>query len=267
MNWISLVVWTILMAGIALPANSQVPAPSGPKFQVPPTKKLPATSTAAKPQAQPPKSAAALPGLKTQKEKVSYSLGQNLGMNFKQQGVDIDFQLLSRGIQDALLGAKPMISEKDMSQAMETFRQQMMAKQQAQMQVLAVKNKKEGEEFLAENKSRAGVVALSSGLQYKELKAGTGATPKSTDTVTVNYRGTLLDGTEFDNSYKRREPVTFEVSKIIAGWTEALQLMKVGAKWQLFVPSSLAYGQSSPGAEIPPNSTLVFEIELLSIKP
>ena len=134
------------------------------------------------------------------------------------------------------------------------------------MRVFGEKNKLEGEKFLAANKTQAGVVALPSGLQYRELVAGTGVTPKASDTVITHYRGTLLDGSEFDSSYKRGEPARFGVTQVIRGWTEALQLMKVGAKWQLFVPSNLAYGERSPGPEIGPSSTLIFEIELIGIQ-
>ena len=202
----------------------------------------------------------------TPKEKRSYSLGLDLGMNFRQQEIDVDLRLLTKGIQDALAGAKPLLNEKDYADVMETFRKEMASRQESRMKILADKNKLEGEKFLAGNTSQTGVVTLPSGLQYKEINAGTGPVPKPTDTVSVHYRGTLIDGSEFDSSYKRGVPVSFTVNGVIPGWTEALQLMKVGAKWQLFVPASLGYGERSPGPEIPPNSTLIFEVELLGIK-
>jgi FKBP-type peptidyl-prolyl cis-trans isomerase FklB len=181
--------------------------------------------------------------------------------------MDINPKILVRGIQDILSSSPLLLSEKEIEKCMEAFRQEMMARQQVRMKGLAEKNNLEGEKFLAENKTLEGVVTLPSGLQYKVLVPGSGATPKASDTVVTQYRGTLLNGTEFDSSYKRNEPATFPVSGVIPGWTEALQLMKTGAKWQLFVPARLAYGENSPGPEIPPNSTLIFEVELLNIKP
>ena len=146
------------------------------------------------------------------------------------------------------------------------FQKDMMAKQEAKAKAAAEKNSKDGEAFLAENKKKDGVKSTASGLQYKVIKAGDGVMPKGTDTVSVNYKGTLIDGTEFDSSYKRGEAATFPVSGVIKGWTEALQLMKVGSKWQLFIPSNIAYGERGAGGEIGPNATLIFEVELLSIK-
>ena len=149
---------------------------------------------------------------------------------------------------------------------MTAFQKEMMAKHAEVMNTLGEKNKKEGEVFLAENKKKEGVTTLPSGLQYKVIKAGTGKKPKSTDTVTVNYRGTLIDGTEFDSSYRRGEPASFGVSGVIPGWTEAMQLMQEGAKWQVVVPPNLAYGEKGAGPNIGPNATLIFEIELISIQ-
>jgi FKBP-type peptidyl-prolyl cis-trans isomerase FklB len=149
---------------------------------------------------------------------------------------------------------------------MAAFQKEMMAKQQELAKKLGEKNKKEGEAFLSENRKKEGIKALPSGLQYKVVKAGTGKKPKSTDTVTTHYRGTLIDGTEFDSSYRRGQPASFPVSGVIAGWTEALQLMEEGAKWQLFIPPNLAYGERGAGSQIGPNATLIFEIELISIQ-
>lgn len=199
---------------------------------------------------------------KTQKEKVSYSIGINIGKNMKMQGLDIDQGFLTQGIKDGLNNTKTAMSDKDMETTMTTFQQEMTGKMQAK----AEKNKKDGEAFLAANKKKEGVITLPSGLQYKILKAGDGAKPAASQTVKCNYRGTLIDGKEFDSSYKRGEPAEFPVGQVIKGWTEALQLMPVGSKWQLFIPSDLAYGQNGAGQMIGPNATLIFEIELLSIK-
>lgn len=194
--------------------------------------------------------------LKNQKEKVSYIIGTNIGSNLKRQLIDIDPTILVKGIQAGLSGAKPLLTEQEIQETMIAFQKELMEKY-----------KKQGEDFLAENKKKEGVKTLPSGLQYKVIKAGTGKKPKLTDTVTVNYRGTLIDGTEFDSSYKRGQPATFQVNGVIPGWTEALQLMEQGAKWQLFIPSNLAYGErGAPGGAIGPNATLIFEIELISIQ-
>lgn len=203
--------------------------------------------------------------LKTQKDKVSYSIGLDIGRNLKDQSIEVDPKLLSQGIQDAISG-KHLLTDEEIQGVMATFRQEMQAKAAAQAKEIGDKNLKEGNAFQAENKKKKGVVTLPSGLQYKIITAGTGKKPKATDTVTTNYKGTLVDGTEFDSSYKRGEPASFPVQGVIPGWTEALQLMPVGSKWQLVVPPSLAYGPRGAGQAIGPNATLVFEVELLSIQ-
>jgi len=204
----------------------------------------------------------AAPELKDLKSKASYSLGQNIGRQMKGASIDLDADMLAHGIKDALAG-RSLLADAQMQEALQAFQQQVTAKQQEAFG----KNKKEGEEFLAANKAKPGVKVLPSGLQYKVLKEGTGKTPKATDTVSTNYRGTLLDGTEFDSSYKTGKPVEFPVNGVIRGWTEALQQMKVGSKWQLFIPAEMAYGATPPPrSQIPPNSVLVFEIELLDVK-
>ncbi len=203
--------------------------------------------------------------LKDQKDKVSYSIGINLGTSFKKQSVDISPEILLMGLKDALSGGKLLLTEEQAAEVMQKFQTEMMTKQAEMKKASTEKNKKAGETFLAENKKKEGVKALPSGLQYKVMKGGTGKTPKATDTVTTQYRGTLIDGTEFDSSYKHGQPMTFPVSGVIKGWTEALQLMKEGDKWQLFIPSNLAYGEGGTPS-IGPNSTLIFEIELISIK-
>jgi len=201
--------------------------------------------------------------LKNQKDKISYIIGMDIGTNLKKQSIDIDSNILAKGVKDALAGTKPLLTEQEIQETMMAFQKEMMVKQAE----VAKKNKAEGEVFLTENKKKEGVKTLLSGLQYKVIKAGTGKKPKSTDTVTAHYRGTLINGTEFDSSYKRGQPATFPVSGgMIPGWTEALQLMEEGAKWQLFIPPNLAYGEQGAGRDIGPNATLIFEIELVSIQ-
>jgi FKBP-type peptidyl-prolyl cis-trans isomerase FklB len=206
------------------------------------------------------------PALKDQKDKLSYSIGMEIGKNMKKQSLDVNPELLTRGIKDAFSDGKPLMTDQEMSEALMAFQKEMMAKQQELAKKLGEKNQKEGETFLAENKKKEGVITLPSGLQYKVIKAGSGNKPKATDTVSVHYQGTLLNGTEFDSSYRRGQPVSFPVNGVIPGWTEALQLMEVGAKWQVVVPSSLAYGDRGAGPQIGPNATLIFEIELISIQ-
>jgi FKBP-type peptidyl-prolyl cis-trans isomerase FklB len=204
--------------------------------------------------------------LKTDKDKQSYAIGMNIGKSIHRDGVDVDANILLRGMKDALAGGKTVLTD-DEAKAVMTNLQATMRKEQAEKaQVAADANKKAGDAFLAENKTKDGVVTLPSGLQYKILTQGTGPRPTATDTVVCNYKGTLLDNTEFDSSYSRNQPLTIPVAGVIKGWTEALQLMPVGSKWQLFIPSDLAYGPSAKGP-IAANSTLIFEVELLSIQP
>jgi FKBP-type peptidyl-prolyl cis-trans isomerase FklB len=203
--------------------------------------------------------------LETQKQKVSYSIGIDIGKNFKHSNIDIDLEALAQGVKDAISDSTPLLTEQQREEAMRQLQQEMVAKRNESAKKAGEKNKVEGEAFLAENAKKEGVVTLPSGLQYKILKQGDGRKPKLTDEVTTNYRGTLIDGAEFDSSYKRGEPTSFRVNEVIAGWTEALQLMPVGSKWQLFIPSNLAYGERGAGGSIGPNATLIFEIELLSI--
>ena len=206
------------------------------------------------------------PVLKSSKEKMSYIIGMDIGNNFKKQSIDIDPDILLKGMKDALAGKKALLSEEEIRETTTAFQKEMRVKQEEIAKKLGEKNKKEGEAFLAENKKKEGVKTLPSGLQYKVIKAGKGKKPKSSDTVTVNYKGTLIDGTEFDSSYRRGQPATFLVSGVIKGWTEALQLMEEGSKWQLFVPPNLAYGDRGAGLTIGPNATLIFEVELISIQ-
>jgi len=206
------------------------------------------------------------PALQTQKDKVSYAIGMNIGRNLHKDSIDVDPNLLLQGMKDAMAGGKTLLTDDEAKSAMMALQNDLRQKQEAKAQQAGETNKKEGEAFLATNKTKEGVVTLPSGLEYKILKEGTGPKPTASDSVVCNYKGAFLDGTEFDSSYKRGEPATFPVGQVIKGWTEALELMPVGSKWQLFVPSDLAYGQHGAGADIPPNATLIFEVELLSIQ-
>lgn len=206
--------------------------------------------------------------LKTSKDKVSYGIGLDIGRSFKQQSLDakdIDLDKLRIGIQDAMGGVKPLMSDSQLSETMMSFQKEMMARQDSVNRKKGEDNIKVGQDFLAKNAKEAGVVTLPDGLQYKIITAGTGKKPDSSSTVTVNYTGTLIDGTEFDSSIKRGQPVTFPVNGVIKGWTEALQLMPVGSKWMIYIPSSLGYGDHGAGQKIGPNATLIFEVELVSI--
>ncbi|HXN30158.1 MAG TPA: FKBP-type peptidyl-prolyl cis-trans isomerase N-terminal domain-containing protein [Candidatus Acidoferrales bacterium] len=210
--------------------------------------------------------------LKTDKDKESYAIGLNIGKSIHRDGVEVDPNILSRGMKDALSGAKPALTDDEAKAVMMSLQTRVRKQQAEQAQVAAEAAKKVGEAnkaagdaFLAANKTKEGVVTLPSGLQYKILTQGTGPKPTAADTVVCNYKGTLLDNTEFDSSYSRNQPLTIPVSGVIKGWTEALQLMPVGSKWQLFIPSDLAYGPQAKGP-IGANSTLIFEVELLSIQ-
>jgi FKBP-type peptidyl-prolyl cis-trans isomerase len=203
--------------------------------------------------------------LKTEKDQLSYSLGADMGRNLQRQGIEVDLDLVIRGLKDGLAREKLLIPEKDVRKILIALQAEVRRKQVQARRIAAEDNKKEGEAFLAENKTKDGVVTLPSGLQYKILKAGDGKKPAETDTVEVNYRGTLLDGTEFDSSYENKKPATLKVNGVIRGWSDALKLMPVGSKWRLFIPPQLAYGARGSGL-IGPNATLIFEVELLAIK-
>jgi len=202
--------------------------------------------------------------LTSQRDKVSYTIGVYSGNNLKQQSVDIDPDIMMKGIKDSLSGGKTLLTDQEMREVMSAFQKEMAIKQVEKRNALAEKNKKEGETFLAENKKKDGVKTLQSGLQYKVIKEGTGKNPKATDTVVAHYRGTLINGTEFDSSYQRNEPASVRLNSVIKGWTEALLLMKEGAKWQIFIPSNLAYGENGAGP-IEPNAALIFEVDLISV--
>ena len=229
-----------------------------------------AQSTPAKPatgaQSQTSGNSAMDAALPTQKDKLSYAIGMNIGKGLHKDAIDIDPNMMMRGLKDGMAGGTTLMTDEQAQGVITELRTQMMAKMAAQHQQEADANKKEGDAFLAANKSKPGVVALPSGLQYKVLKAGTGPKPTATDQVKCNYKGTLTNGTEFDSSEKHGGPATFPVNGVIKGWTEALQLMPVGSKWELYVPADLAYGERGAGEVIPPNATLVFDVELLSIE-
>ncbi|MDD5008205.1 MAG: FKBP-type peptidyl-prolyl cis-trans isomerase [Syntrophorhabdaceae bacterium] len=204
--------------------------------------------------------------LKTQKDKISYGIGVDMAENFKRLGMDLDLDILIKGLRDAYSNGKLLMTEDDLRATLNAYQNELMQKQVQTTRVVAEQNKKEGDAFLAQNKTKEGVVTLPSGLQYKIIKEGSGRKPTNADSVECHYRGTLINGTEFDSSYRRGQPATFKVAGVIPGWTEALKLMPVGSKWQLFIPPQLAYGERGAGRNIGPNTTLIFEIELLSIK-
>lgn len=249
-----------LTAAVILLAAGMAPFFTAMAQQTPTTQKAPDT----KAQSGASQSSSALPTLK---DKVSYAIGMNIGNGMRQQSVDVDPNILTQGLRDALAGGKTLMTDEEAKATLTTFGAEMKKKQEEKMKAEGEANKKEGDAFLAANKTKEGVVVLPSGLQYKILKAGSGPKPTATDSVVCNYKGTLINGKEFDSSYKRGQPATFPVGQVIKGWTEAVQLMPVGSKWELFVPSGLAYGERGAGPDIGPNATLIFEVELLSIKP
>ena len=203
--------------------------------------------------------------LKGQKDKESYSLGYQFGQSLKAQGLDIDLEVYASGIKDALSGTKALLGQEEMQKTLLELQKRVAAARQKELKERTERNLSEGKAFLEGNKKKEGVKTLPSGLQYKVLTEGSGKTPKAADNVTINYKGTFINGSEFDSSYKRGKPTTFQVDKVVKGWTEALQLMKEGSKWELFIPPELGYGERGTGP-IPPNSVLIFEVELISVK-
>lgn len=211
--------------------------------------------------------------LKTEEDNVSYCLGFSMGSSFKKEDLKVNLDVYAKGMKDGFTGGGQILNEDEIAQTMMAFQQKMRAKKQAEYKQmmeerkkLGEENKIKGKEFLEANKAKEGIVTLKSGLQYKILNKGSGASPKATDTVKCEYRGTTIDGREFDSSYKRGEPATFALNRVIKGWTEGLQLMKEGGKWQFFVPPELGYGERGAGQDIGPNEVLIFEIELLNIE-
>ncbi|MDX1630952.1 MAG: FKBP-type peptidyl-prolyl cis-trans isomerase [Thermoanaerobaculia bacterium] len=210
---------------------------------------------------------AAAPSLDTDKEKRSYAVGLNMGQSMRQQGVEFDLERLFEGLEDGYLGDEPLLDQEQLQQTLAAFQEEMMAQQQERYRAQLEANTEEAEEFLAQNREREGVKVTESGLQYEILKEGTGENPGPEDRVTVHYKGTLVDGTVFDSSHERGEPATFPVGGVISGWTEALQMMKEGAHWKIYLPPSLAYGEQGAPPKIGPNQALVFEVELLEVAP
>jgi len=204
--------------------------------------------------------------LKTQKDSVSYAIGAQIGQNFKTQSVEVDPSVLAAAINDVASGKKLLLTEEQSQAIMMAYQTQLMAKQEEKRKADGEKQKEAGQKFLAENKSKAGVQTTATGLQYKVIKMGTGPKPLATDKVKCHYKGTLIDGKQFDSSIDRGEPAVFPVTGVIPGWTEVLQLMPVGSKWQVFIPSELGYAERGAGEDIGPNATLIFEIELISIE-
>lgn len=204
--------------------------------------------------------------LATDKDKLSYSIGADLGKNFKTQGIDINPEVLAKGMQDGMTGTQLVLTEQQMKDVLNKFQKELMSKRSTEFNKKSEENKTKGEAFLNENKSKPGVVVLPSGLQYKIIETGTGDKPGKTDTVTVEYKGQLIDGTVFDSTEKTGKPATFQVSQVIPGWTEALQLMPAGSTWEIYVPSGLAYGPRSVGGPIGPNEALIFKVHLISVK-
>ena len=250
-----------MVLGIGLLACGAVRAQQAPAKAPPaPPAKAPAAGQAS---GQAPTMA---PAFKTQKEKTSYAIGMEMGKGVKAQGIDVDNAILLQGLKDALTDAKPQMSEAELKQVITGLQQEMRQKQMQAEEAAAMENKTKGDAFLAANAKKDGVVALPDGLQYKILTAGTGKKPAESDTVLCNYKGTFLDGTEFDSSTKAGKPVPFEVKNVIPGFKEVLQLMPVGSKWQVFIPPTLAYGERGAGNVIGPNSTLIFEVEVVGIQ-
>jgi FKBP-type peptidyl-prolyl cis-trans isomerase FklB len=247
---------TLFTALIALLAGTA--ATQAGKGQKTPPKKAPSSAAS-------PSPALSDSPLKTQKDKVSYAIGMQVANNLNRQSLDVDPDVLMKGLKDTMAG-KSLMTDAEARTTMSQVFAELRAKQEEKMKEAGEANKKAGEDFLAANKSKPGVVTTPSGLQYKVITQGTGPKPTASDTVICNYKGTLIDGKEFDSSYKRGEPATFPVSGVIKGWTEALQLMPVGSKYELYIPSDLAYGERGAGADIGPNTTLIFEVELLSIQ-
>jgi FKBP-type peptidyl-prolyl cis-trans isomerase len=254
----------LAMAIAILPAAAQDKPPATPAIQQ--------NSKTANAPAQSPSTVTAQPGsaLKDQKEKVSYAIGMNVGASLKENlrraDIEVDTKLVFQAAKDVLAGDKTLMTQDEAKAILTQLQSDIRSKMEEKHKQEAESNKKDGDAFLAQNKTKEGVVALPSGLQYKILTAGTGPKPTADDTVVCNYQGTLIDGKEFDSSYKRGQPATFPVKGVIKGWTEALQLMPTGSKWQLFIPADLAYGEAGQGETIPPNATLIFTVELISIK-
>jgi len=277
MRKLTIIAANLLASGMMLMGNAQAQqTPAASPQQAPTAKTAPAPTAGAQKAPAAKTGATTTPKtpvpftLKTQKDKVSYAVGMNVGKGvaarLKQQSVEVNQAVLLRGMKDALAGGKMLLTEEEERTVLTQLTLEARKKQEEQMKLAAEPNKKIGEEYLTANKTKEGVVTLPSGLQYKILTEGTGPKPSAADTVVCNYRGTLISGTEFDSSYKRGQPLSIQVNRVIKGWTEALQLMSVGSKWQLFIPSDLGYGDGGQPPTIGPGATLIFEVELISIQ-
>jgi FKBP-type peptidyl-prolyl cis-trans isomerase FklB len=259
----------VFSTALAAQTTSAPPASSTPKQS--PAAKAPAAGATAKPHtATTAKTGAAPLALTTQKDKTSYAIGMNIGKSvaakFRSDSLDVNNAIFLRGMKEEMAGGKTLLTDEEAKAILDALQADMRKTQEEKMALAGDVNKAKGDAFLAANKAKDGVVTLPSGLQYKIITPGTGLKPVPTDSVVCNYRGTLIDGSEFDASAKHGGPATFPVTQVIKGWTEALQLMPVGSKWQLYIPSELAYGTRGAGGDIGPNATLIFDIELLSIK-
>jgi FKBP-type peptidyl-prolyl cis-trans isomerase len=263
----------VLMAGLVLVAGCKAPAkentakPGSQKNEATVQADAPKATETAPAETKPAEQAGAAEKKDTEAEKmakVSYAIGHFNGSSFKKESIAINAEEFFKGLKDGLAGVTSRMTEEEVRNTLQAFSMEMREKAVARMRAQAEENKKKGEEFLKSNASKEGIKTTSSGLQYKVISEGTGQTPKATDTVKVHYSGRLIDGTEFDSSYKRNEPVEFPVSGVIPGWTEALQMMKTGSKYQLFIPANLAYGENAPPS-IGPNQVLIFDVELLEI--
>lgn len=201
----------------------------------------------------------------TLQDQISYTIGVDMGKNLKTQSISVNPDMLSQGIKDGMAGGALLMTQPQMDAALKQFQQQMSAKQQQAMQKMSAQNSKDGADFLAKNKTQAGVVTLKDGLQYKVIQPGSGISPVATDTVSVDYEGSFINGQVFSSTYQQGQPVTFQVSQVIPGWQEALKMMKPGAEWMLYIPASLAYGEQGVGDSIGPNETLIFKIHLISV--
>lgn len=258
----------LFFCGMAFAQQSSAPTTQQPPASKPATTTPKSTAAVAKTGSTTAKTAVTLT-LKTDKEKASYAIGLNIGKSMKKDAVEVDPDIVARGIKDAISGKKPLLTDEEAQTSLTNLSNEVKKRQQGQYQEAVQKNKADGDAFLTANKAKPGVVVLPSGLQYKIIQPGDGPKPTAADTVVCNYRGMLVDGTEFDSSYKRGQPATFPVGQVIKGWTEALQLMPVGSKWELYIPPTLGYGERGTGQNGPigPNETLIFQVELVSIQP
>ena len=251
----------LFFCGMALAQQSSAPSTQQPSSGKPATTAPKKTTPAAAPKPKPFT-------LDNDTDKASYAIGLNIGRSMKKDGVEVNAEALTKGIKDAIGDGKALLTDEEITAVLTKLQADVRKHQQETFNAALTKNKEEGDAFLAANKAKPDVTTLPDGLQYKILQAGDGPKPTAADNVVCNYRGTLIDGTEFDSSYKRGKPATFGVSQVIKGWTEALQLMPVGSKWQIYIPSNLAYGErGTQGGPIGPNATLIFDLELVSIQP